>query len=122
MARVELLEEGLALVDSGPLYATIMVSKKGRPLSEVAIEGGRYALKILEQLAAFVPVIKKKAATLLPEPSYPQIVREMILAAQAINDPELTLVLDDEVDDRAGYVTGCVCRCVLCCDHTHASP
>ncbi len=90
MARVELLEEGLALVDSGPLYATIMVSKKGCPLSEVAIEGGRYALKILEQLAAFVPVIKKKASTLLPESSYPQIVREMILAAQAINDPELT--------------------------------
>jgi len=90
LARVELLKEGLALVDSGPLHATIMVSKRGRPLSEVAIEGGRYALKILEQLAAFLPVIRRKSITLRLESDYPEVVKEMISATQAIKDPDFT--------------------------------
>ncbi|MDH5695594.1 MAG: UPF0280 family protein [Dehalococcoidia bacterium] len=90
MARVELLKEGLALVDSGPLHATIMVSRRERPLSEVAIEGGRYALKILEQLAAFLPVIRRKSVTLRPESDYPEVVREMILATQAVEASDFT--------------------------------
>ena len=87
---IRVMEKGLALVDSGPLYATIMVSQNGEPLSEAAIEGAEYALKILEQLANFLPVIKKKALTLKPEDSYPKVVKEMISTAQVINDPDLT--------------------------------
>lgn len=67
-----------------------MVSKRGHPLSEAAIEGGRYALKILEQLAAFLPIIKKRASTLKLEGGYPEVVNEMISAVQVIHDPELT--------------------------------
>ena len=87
---IRVLEKGLALVDSGPLCATIMVSQNEEPLSEAAIEGAEYALKILEQLANFLPVIKKKALTLKPEDSYPKVVNEMISTAQVINDPDLT--------------------------------
>lgn len=87
---IRLIKEGLALVDSGPLYATIMVSRNGSPLSEAAIEGAQYALKILEQLANFLPVIKKKALTLKPEDSYPKVVKEMISAVRVINDPDFT--------------------------------
>ncbi|MBA7584358.1 hypothetical protein ES708_26311 [subsurface metagenome] len=67
-----------------------MVSKRGWPLSEVAIEGGRYALKILEQLADCLPVIRRKSISLRPESGYPQVVKEMILATQAIKDPDFT--------------------------------
>jgi ApbE superfamily uncharacterized protein (UPF0280 family) len=87
---IRLIKEGLALVDSGPLYATIMVSRNGGPLSEAAIEGAQYALKILEQLANFLPVIKKKALTLKPEDSYPKVVKEMISAVRVIDDPDFT--------------------------------
>lgn len=87
---IKVIEEGTVLVDSGPLYATISASHNGCPLSSAAIDGAQYALKILEQLANFLPVIKKKALVLKPEDSYPQVVREMISAAQVINDPELT--------------------------------
>ena len=87
---IRLIKEGLALVDSGPLYATIMVSQNGSPLSEAAIEGAQYALNILEQLANFLPVIKKKALTLKPEHSYPKVVKEMISAVRFINDPDFT--------------------------------
>lgn len=87
---IRVIEEGLALVDSGPLYATIMVSQNGHPLSDAAVEGAQYGLKILGQLADFLPVIKKKALTLKLEDSYPDVVREMISAAQTINEPDLT--------------------------------
>ena len=87
---IKVIEEGAVLVDSGPLYATITVSQNGCPLSGAAIDGAQYALKLLEQLANFLAVIKKKASALKLEDSYPQVVREMISAVQAINDPELT--------------------------------
>jgi hypothetical protein len=90
MAMIKVIEEGAVLVDSGPLYATITVSQNGCPLSGAAIDGAQYALKLLEQLANFLAVIKKKASALKLEDSYPQVVREMISAVQAINDPELT--------------------------------
>ena len=87
---IKIIEEGMALVDSGPLYATIIVSRNKSPLSSSAIEGAEYALKILEQLANFLPVVKKRALTLKPKDSYPQVIKEMISAAQVINDPDLT--------------------------------
>lgn len=67
-----------------------MVSQNGRPLSGEATEGARYALKILDQLAAFLLTIKKRASTLKPEGDYPEVVEEMILATQAVKDPDLT--------------------------------
>ena len=90
MGTVELVKEGLALVDSGPLYATIMVSQRGRPLSDAARAGAQYALEILDQLATFLPIIKKRASTLKPERSYPAVVNEMITATQAITNSALT--------------------------------
>lgn len=91
MAEVKLLREGMSLVDSGPLYATIMVSREKCPLSEAAIEGGQYALEILEQLATFLPIIKRKSLTLKSEDKrYPEVVKEMISASQAVNDRDFT--------------------------------
>jgi len=80
----------MALADSGPLYVTIVVSKRGHPLSGAAMQGARYALEILEQLAAFLPTIRRRSVTLRPENGYPNVVREMILATQAVKDPDFT--------------------------------
>jgi ApbE superfamily uncharacterized protein (UPF0280 family) len=90
VAKVELLREGVALADSGPLYAGIHVSARGCPLSEAAMNGGRYALGILEQLAPFTPVVKRKTCTLQTDSSYPRVVNEMILATQRVEDPDFT--------------------------------
>jgi hypothetical protein len=54
------------------------------------MDGGRYALGILEQLAPFIPVVKRKSRTLHTETSYPQAVNDMILATQAVDDPDFT--------------------------------
>lgn len=88
--NIKVIEEGCVLVDSGPLYATIKVSKEGDPLTNEAIEGAKYALKILGELAEFLPIIKRQASTLRSDNGYPQVVNEMISACQLIEDPELT--------------------------------
>jgi len=81
----------MSLVDSGPLHATIMASKEGHPLSEVALQGGEYALKVLEEVASFLPVVKKKSSTLPADnSSYPRVVAEMISASKIVNDPDFT--------------------------------
>lgn len=67
-----------------------MVFQRGHPLSDAAMEGAQYALKILAQLAAFLPIIKKRASILKLEGDYPGVVNEMISATQAINDPDFT--------------------------------
>jgi len=67
-----------------------MVSQRGHPLSDEAMEGAQYALKILGQVAAFLPIIKKRASILMPEGGYPEVVNEMISATQAIRDPDFT--------------------------------
>ncbi len=87
---IKLIEEGVTLVDSGPLYATIKVLRNGVPLSDAAVEGAQYALKILEQQAEFLPIIKKKSLTLKSEDNYPPVVKEMIWATQLIGDPDFT--------------------------------
>jgi ApbE superfamily uncharacterized protein (UPF0280 family) len=106
--NVRLLKEGVALVDSGPLYATIHVSAGERPLSEAAIDGGNYALKILEQLAAFLPVIKSRSCKLYTQAGYPPVVNDMISATQATGDPDFTpmaAVAGAIADLVADYVT-----------------
>ena len=87
---IKLVEEGVALVDSGPLYATIKVLRNGVPLSDAAVEGAQYALKILEQQAEFLPIIRKKSLTLKSGDNYPPVVKEMIWATQAVGDPDFT--------------------------------
>ena len=90
MSSVRLLAEGCALVDCGPLYATMSVSEKGEPLSDVALDGARYALTIFETLVRFLPTIRRKAVTLVPADAYPKIVNEMISAALIVEDPDFT--------------------------------
>jgi len=90
LAEVELVQEGVALVDSGPLSATIKVWRDGHPLSDIARDGAQYALKILEQLAKFLPVIKTNTSMLATSSHYPEVVNEMISATQTIGDTDLT--------------------------------
>lgn len=87
---VKLIRDGVALVDSGPLFATVLVSKNGQPMSKEAVCGANYALEILQELASFLPVIKQKVSLLHNENFYPPVVREMINAVGCLNDPDFT--------------------------------
>jgi ApbE superfamily uncharacterized protein (UPF0280 family) len=68
----------------------ISASENGRPLVELAEEGAHFAMKVLEELARFLPVIKKKAQKLGIGEKYPDVVRRMIEATRKMEEPDLT--------------------------------
>ena len=87
---VEVLPNGTVLFDCGPMRMFIQVSEQGKALVELAKEGAKKAREVLENLALFLPVIKKKAQELDVEGDYPEIVRRMIEATRMMEEPDLT--------------------------------
>jgi uncharacterized protein len=87
---VEVLPNGTILFDCGPMRMFIQVSERGKALVELAKEGAKKAREVLEELALFLPVIKKKAQELSVEGDYPEIVRRMIEATRMMEESDLT--------------------------------
>jgi ApbE superfamily uncharacterized protein (UPF0280 family) len=87
---VEVLPNGTVLFDCGPMRMFIQVSERGKALVELAKEGAKKAREVLEELALFLPVIKKKAQELSVEGDYPEIVRRMIEATRMMEESDLT--------------------------------
>ncbi len=109
MREVSLIEEGLALVDSGPLHMTVGVSERGVPLSELARSGAAYALEMLKQQAELLSVIREKAFNLSVSKTYPEVVNKMISASLSMNDASLTplaAVAGAASDMVADYLAG----------------
>ncbi len=87
---VQVLENGTVLVEYGPMRMWINVSENGKPLSNLAREGGYQAMEILRDLARFLSTIKKRAETLEIKKHYPEVVKKMIKATKLMEEPELT--------------------------------
>lgn len=87
---IEILSNGTVLVDYGPMHMFISTSENGKPLINLATEGARFAMKVLEDLAKFLPVIKKRSKELGVEESFPDAVRRMIEATKKMGEPDLT--------------------------------
>ena len=78
------------LVDYGPMHMFISVFEKGRPVITLAEEGAHFAMKVLEDLARFLPVIKKKSQELEMKEAFPDVVRRMIEVTKKMKEPDLT--------------------------------
>ena len=87
---VQALPDGTVLVDYGPMWMFISASEDGKPLVKLAEEGAHFAMKVLEDLARFLNVIKKKVQKLEVEETYPNVVRRMIEATKKMSEPDLT--------------------------------
>lgn len=87
---VEVLPNGTVLFNCGPMRMIIQVSERGKALVELAKEGAKKAREVLEELALFLPVIKKKTRELNAEGEYPEVVRRMIEATRMMEEPDLT--------------------------------
>lgn len=87
---MEVSTNGTVLVEYGPMRMVIHASMDGKPLVALVKEGGRVAIRVLEDLARFLPVIKKKADELEIEESFPEVVRRMIEATKKMEEPDLT--------------------------------
>jgi ApbE superfamily uncharacterized protein (UPF0280 family) len=68
----------------------ITAFENGRPVSALAEEGAHFAMKVLDDLARFLPVIKKKSERLKVKEIYPDVVRRMIEATKKMEASDLT--------------------------------
>jgi len=88
--RIEVLAHGTVLVEYGPMRMFIQASEHGNPMAELARVGAHKVREVLEDLARFLPVIKRKTQELEVEERYPDVVRRMIEATQAMGESDLT--------------------------------
>ncbi len=84
------VSNGVILLDYGPMHMFISVLECGKPVTELAEEGAHFAMKVLEDLARFLPVLKKKSERLQAEEAFPDVVRRMIDATKKMEEPDLT--------------------------------
>jgi len=84
------LPDGTVLVDYGPMHMFISAFENKKPLIKLAEEGAHFAMKVLEDLAKFLSVIKKKSQVLEIEEDFPDVVRRMIEATKKMGEPDLT--------------------------------
>ncbi len=87
---IQALPDGTLLVDYGPMHMFISVFEKGKPIVALAEEGAHLAMRVLEDLARFLPVLKKKSETLKVREVFPGVVRKMIEATKRMEEPDLT--------------------------------
>lgn len=87
---LQVLPGGIVLVEYGPMRMFIYAFEERRPLTDLAKEGGHMAVRVLEDLARFLPVIKKRVQELEVEESFPDVVRRMIEATKKMGEPDLT--------------------------------
>ena len=88
--KVQVLPNGTVLVEYGPMRMFISAFENGEPIVDLAKEGAHEAIQVLEDLARFLAVIKKKAQELEVEDSFPIVVRKMIEATKKMGEPDLT--------------------------------
>jgi len=72
------------------MHMFISAFENGKPAVSLAEEGAHFAMKVLEDLARFLPVLKKKSKSLEPKEAFPDVVRRMIDATKKMEEPDLT--------------------------------
>jgi hypothetical protein len=90
ISNIQTLPAGTVLIDYGPMRMFISAFENGKPLNDLAIDGGHMAIRVLEDLAKFLSVIKKKSQELEVDPTFPDVVRRMIEATKKMEEPDLT--------------------------------
>jgi len=87
---IHILPDRGVLLDYGPMRIIIRVSEKGKSIVHLAKEGAQLAMKILEDLANFLPILKKRSLELEVDENFPEVVRRMIEATQKMEEADLT--------------------------------
>jgi ApbE superfamily uncharacterized protein (UPF0280 family) len=88
--RVVQIDAQTVLVEYGPMRMTLQALLRGRPLIDLALEGGAVAFRVLDDLARFLPMIRRKAHQVKLEEHFPAVVQRMIEAARRMGAPDLT--------------------------------
>jgi ApbE superfamily uncharacterized protein (UPF0280 family) len=87
---IQFLSDGSVWVDYGPMRIWIRVWEGDRTLIPLAKEGAQLAISVLEDLARFLHVIKRKSLELKGKKSFPEVVQRMVEATQKMGEADLT--------------------------------
>lgn len=87
---VEVFPNGTVLVDYGPMHMLISVFENGKHLRDLAIDGSHMAIRVLEDLAKYLLVIKKKSQELEVDYTFPDVIQRMIEATKKMGETDLT--------------------------------
>jgi len=88
--RIQTLPNGTILVDYGPMHMFISAFENKKPLIKLAEVGAHFAMGVLEDLAKFLSVIKKKSQVLEIEEDFPDVVRRMVEVTKKMEETDLT--------------------------------
>jgi len=89
-SSIQALSNGSVLVDYGPMRMFISVYENENPLIDLALEGAHLAIKLLDDLARFLPVIKRRSQMLEVKELFPDVVKKMIRSTKKMGEPDLT--------------------------------
>lgn len=84
------LDDTWVLAESGPMRIEIAAWNGSGPSLETARRGGEWACALLEELAPFQDLIKKKNPWPNTNDALPRVVEEMIASVQLVGDLDLT--------------------------------
>ncbi len=84
------LPDGAILLDYGPMRMVIRAFDRATPLVDLAMQGAGLAMRLLEDQAIFLPVIKRKTHTLEVQSEYSAVVRKMIDSTRKMGELDLT--------------------------------
>ena len=88
--RLGVIDSQIVLAEYGPMKMLIQAMEHGRPLIDLAMAGGRLAFGVLEDLACYLPLLKRKALDIEDNPNLPEVVRNMIRACKKMEARDLT--------------------------------
>ncbi|MCP4421646.1 MAG: hypothetical protein GY805_33965, partial [Chloroflexi bacterium] len=84
------LDDTWILAESGPMRLQVAAWDGVKPSLETAMQGGEWACDLLEELAPFQELIKRKNPWPDTNETHPRIVKEMIASVRQVNDLDLT--------------------------------
>ena len=84
------LDDTWALAESGPMRLQIAAWDRAEPSLETAMKGGEWACGLLEALAPFQDIIKRKSPWPSADNALPRVVKKMIASVQQVGDLDLT--------------------------------
>lgn len=84
------LDDAWVLAELGPMRLEIAAWHGDSPFLEPALQGGEWACALLEELAGYQQIVKRKNPWPAADEALPAVVRRMIASVESLGDRDLT--------------------------------
>lgn len=90
--KYRIIQDGIVLVDHGPITMTINAKGDNKPLTEAAVKAAKNVIQNFEELIPFLKVARSTMVEIkkLDSCDYPQILNRMIESVNQLNEDDFT--------------------------------